>query len=162
MKNFKYAFTMIELVFVIVILGILSAVAIPKLSGISEDANFAQGMATVSSIRAAIASERQRTLIKGNASYPDILDDANISEDVELFDGNSTVNILQYPIYSSTDSGGWMKVTNSTGTAATLAYKFCLRAPCTAAADKVDFSYTKADGKFDCSYSDDNCKELVH
>ena len=34
----KNAFTMIELIFVIVILGILGAVAIPKLSGIKDDA----------------------------------------------------------------------------------------------------------------------------
>ncbi|NPA60280.1 MAG: type II secretion system protein [Epsilonproteobacteria bacterium] len=37
----KNAFTMIELIFVIVILGILGAVAIPKLSGIKDDAQIA-------------------------------------------------------------------------------------------------------------------------
>lgn len=38
MKNRKNAFTMIELVFVIVILGILAAVAVPKLSATRDDA----------------------------------------------------------------------------------------------------------------------------
>jgi prepilin-type N-terminal cleavage/methylation domain-containing protein len=37
----KKAFTMIELIFVIVILGILGAIAIPKLSGIRDDARIA-------------------------------------------------------------------------------------------------------------------------
>lgn len=37
MKN-KYAFTMIELIFVIVILGILASVAIPKLAATRNDA----------------------------------------------------------------------------------------------------------------------------
>ena len=157
MKNFKYAFTMIELIFVIVVLGILSAVAIPKLSGVTEDANLAQGMATVSSLRAAIASERQRTLIKGNANYPDILDNADNTADQELFDGNSTVNILQYPIYATTESGGWMKVTNSTVTATTLQYRFYINP-----SKYVDFNYTKADGKFDCDHNDANCKELLN
>ncbi|MBT5934757.1 type II secretion system protein [Sulfurimonas sp.] len=47
MKTTKKAFTMIELVFVIVILGVLAAVAIPKLSATRTDA---QASSTASSI----------------------------------------------------------------------------------------------------------------
>ena len=39
MKNSSYAFTMIELIFVIVILGILATVAIPKLAATRTDAD---------------------------------------------------------------------------------------------------------------------------
>jgi len=38
MKNMRYGFTMVELIFVIVILGILAAIAIPKLSATRDDA----------------------------------------------------------------------------------------------------------------------------
>ena len=148
----KKAFTMIELVFVIVILGILASVAIPKLSGVTEDANFVQGRATVSSIRSGINTQRQSNLIRGNYSWPAFLDNATNAENQELFDGNGTgssdIRILQYPIYAGTDLGSWKKVTNVTGTADELKYNFYY------SGGSVEFTYTKADGKFDCTPTD--------
>ena len=42
MKRFRSAFTMIELVFIIVILGILAAVGIPKLAATRDDAHISR------------------------------------------------------------------------------------------------------------------------
>ena len=63
------AFTMIELIFVIVILGILSAVALPKFQGVRNQADIANVKAQLSTIRAAIANDRQRRLIMGCSLY---------------------------------------------------------------------------------------------
>lgn len=46
----KKAFTMIELIFVIVILGILAAVAIPRLAATRDDAEIAKASANVSEL----------------------------------------------------------------------------------------------------------------
>jgi general secretion pathway protein G len=49
-NNFKKAFTMIELIFVIVILGVLSAVAIPKLMATKDDANMVKEISNAKQI----------------------------------------------------------------------------------------------------------------
>ena len=66
--------SMLELVFVIVIMGILAAVALPKLSATRDDAQIAKGRGDVSAIRAAIVNERQGRLMKGQSSYISALD----------------------------------------------------------------------------------------
>ena len=53
----KKGFTMIELIFVIVILGILASVAIPRIAGTREDAEVSAGIANI------------RTLLSDAASY---------------------------------------------------------------------------------------------
>jgi len=155
----KKAFTMIELVFVIVVLGILAAVALPKFGPIVEDAKLAAGKSTVSSIRSAIVSERQSNLIKGTSSYPAFLDDeaAPFIEGQELFDGNGTgandISILTYPIYAKNSGGGWMK----TGvTANTATYRYII-----STARDVNFTYTIANGRFDCDHTKADCKRMA-
>ncbi len=83
LDNKRKAFTMIELVFVIVVLGILAAIAIPKLAATRDDAYVSQAMATVASVRSGIVTERQKRLFQGDSSY---MNDGNLSN-AKLFDG---------------------------------------------------------------------------
>ena len=88
---------MIELVFVIVVLGILAAVAIPKFAATRDDAQIAKGRSDVAAIRAAIVSERQGRLLQGQSSYINKLDSlgATSSNGNILFDTNGTAsNVL--------------------------------------------------------------------
>jgi len=50
------AFTMVELIFVIVIIGVLASVAIPKLSGVTDSAKKSAEIATISAVATAIES----------------------------------------------------------------------------------------------------------
>jgi len=62
----KKAFTMIELVFVIVVIGILASIAIPKFAATRDDAFISKGRATVGALRSAISVERQKRVLRGN------------------------------------------------------------------------------------------------
>jgi general secretion pathway protein G len=65
-KRSRAAFTMIELVFVIVVIGILSAIAVPKFAATRDDAVVTKGRTAVAAMRSALASERQKRILKGD------------------------------------------------------------------------------------------------
>ena len=154
----RYAFTMIELVFVIVVLGILAAIAIPKIAATRDDAEVAKIRSDVASIRSAIVSERQMRLLRGEVEYITELDRsvASNTANVALFDGNDTSHILlQYPIFTSLQSSGvptsgkWLKInTNS--------YRV------SAGGTLVDFNYSSNNGRFTCDTTSANCRSLIN
>lgn len=145
--NFSRAFTMIELIFVIVVLGILAGVALPKFGATREIADIAKGRADVATIRTAIANERQTQVIKGNTSYINKLS----SSSTTLFTGDTSVtpnrNLLAYGIKAGTGSGDWAKTSDTE-------YIFKV------GESENTFTYTSSDGKFLCT-SGTECSKLV-
>ena len=146
--HFKKAFTMLELVVVIVILGILSSIAITKLSVTRDDAVIVKGRSQVQAIRNAIMLQKSKNMLRGNLSYPPFLDDAAFNtEHEELFDGNATNPLLEYPIYSKSRDG-WMKTANNTYTYNVMG-------------TSETFTYNPSTGKFDCDHSHTVCRKLT-
>ncbi|WP_024787980.1 MULTISPECIES: type II secretion system protein [unclassified Lebetimonas] len=86
----KKAFTMIELVFVIVILGILAAVALPKFLGVAQQAHEANLKAFVGTLNRSVGPTLWSTSIaeghSGNIDYSDL----------EYFKGNNENNLTTY------------------------------------------------------------------
>ena len=152
----KRAFTMIELIFAIIIIGILAAVAIPKLFATRDDAVVTKIRTDVANIRSAVFNLHSKKLLRGDNSYPEALDDAEANkEGEELFDGNSTIGrLLDYPIYSKDSDGHWMKIGDTNYTAEV-------------ENTKVKFNYYNDNGHFDCkglnsNKADELCKQLTH
>ena len=148
------AFTMIELIFVIVILGVLSAVAIPRLAASRDDAVLVKGKSQVSAIRSGVSLQKSKNMLQGTTPFiPANLDSStNYSAANErLFnfaDGNSS-NILEYPIYSNTtQDGAWTKT-------AANSYLFNL------GRTTVAFDYNATSGSFDCTHTNADCKSLA-
>ena len=153
--NSKQAFTMIELVFVIVVIGILSAIAIPRFAVTRDDAIIVKVKSQVSAIRSGIAMQKNRRLLEGNTTLPATLDSAVINtNDEKLFnygDGNKS-NILEYPIYSKANhDGSWVKTNTNTYVV-------------TLSDSNVTFNYNSSNGIFDCNHTapnPQNCKDLT-
>ena len=133
MQKSKNAFTMVELVFVIVILGILAAVAIPKLAATRDDAQISKGRADISSIRSAIVTERQSRLILGDSTWIQKLSTGTPGDN--LFTG---VDVNQTLLMYGIAAGKWQRTDDTT-------YTYSSQGT------TLQFTYTVATGVFNCS-----------
>ena len=89
----RTAFTMIELIFVIVILGILASVAIPKLASVQDDATIATEKAVIGAARSGISILQGKRVTRGK--------DYNVTFS-DLLSGEHTVTILTSATYYPT------------------------------------------------------------
>ncbi len=97
-KNRK-AFTMIELIFAIVIVGILASVAIPRLAATRDDATITKARTTVASVRNALSMQRQKRILRGN--FTPITAVGGTTNVFGNFDNNASLpSVLEYPIPS--------------------------------------------------------------
>ena len=141
----KKAFTMIELVFVIVVIGILSAIAVPKFAATRDDAVITKARTTVASIRSALSTERQKRILRGDfASLGSLGGETGASKTLfDNYNGDENAStVLEYPILSCSDTsarGCWTKGSDTT---------YIYRMPHNST--NITFTLDTAKFKFDC------------
>ena len=148
---------MIELVFVIVDLGILAGVAVPKLAATRDDATIAKMRGDIAAIRSGLSLVRSENMMRGVSTWPAL----EGSDEATLFDG-----VLQQPIYPMKTGGrnGWTLVAEGSNNA-TSTYT------ANVAGKSTTFNYYptsalatakgKNVGSFDCDHRDDLCQVLA-
>lgn len=63
-------FTLVEVTIVVLILGILAAIAIPRFAGATDDARASALLASLGGVRTSIAAFRTRAAISGTTPFP--------------------------------------------------------------------------------------------
>jgi len=164
MKNSKQksAFTMIELVFVIVVIGILASVAIPRLAATRDDAEITKARVLVASVRNALAMERQKRILRGDFTVISAVG-GTIGATTNVFgnfDNNSSnPTVLDYPVASENKKDRW-HFSSGTGQSGRDQYIF--------KSSLGDVAFEVVNGKFECDTTKtantnaNGCKQLTN
>jgi len=144
----KKAFTMIELIFVIVVIGILAGVAVPRLAATRDDAEITKGMTTLNSVRNALSIERQKRILRGEFSALTAIG-SGTTVFGNFFDtnGDTAVTVLEYPEPSNSKKYHWRRVDDNNT-------YFCLSNSCNGNSDTIRFQLSN--GRLLCREADAN------
>ncbi len=153
----RKAFTMVEVVFVIVVIGILAAIAVPRFSATRDDATLTKARTTVASIRSALSTEVQKRQMAGDYTPISNLGGEENKHDKAIFDffdgDRQNGRILEYPPHScktASSRGCWMRTGENT-------YRYYFPA---SIGDSVDFQVNNNRFECDSSSSDALCAKL--
>lgn len=156
----RKAWTMVELIFVIVIIGILAGIAIPKFSDTKDAAEIGVAKSTIASVKTAIATERQLRVLRGDFTVISALDAdggafSKFSKDDDGKGVSRDVLESTIPLCGTDEKGCWSSVANGAGTTASPSV-YTYKMP-----DGTTVAFNLEDGRFKCNPSDAGCKKLT-
>ena len=143
------AFTMTELIFVIIVIGILSAIAIPKFAATSVLARNSKAASELAAVRSALSAERQKRILRGDTAAITSL--GNVFTNFSAAADGSTPEVLQYPptvCSGSSDKGCWR---TEAGTPKPYIYNF---------ADSGDAKFKLENNRLVCNNDASDCAKL--
>jgi MSHA pilin protein MshA len=110
-------FTLIELVMVIVILGILSAIAIPKFADLTTQAKISAGKGGLGAMRSAVAIDYAKSATSGTVAFPSAITTALFADSLvpknPLNNSTSVSAVTVAPSGTATSTNGWWYISAS-------------------------------------------------
>ena len=111
LRKTEKGFTMIELVVVLVLIGLIAAIAIPKYLDVTTNSKEKALKGALSSIRGAVQMSYSKSVLDGTPTYPSlnatIFTNGNVPDDVYT----PTTNVAyttEDPISTFSGAGGWI------------------------------------------------------
>jgi len=167
----KKSFTLIELIFVIVIIGLLASIAIPKFMHTKVGASISSVKSVVSSLRTAIETKHGEWMINDDLDttdgytpqgYPQKLDEANEKKSGEnLFIGTTKLTLLKNPIKSCLDNDCWYKYKADDTDSNISYYSYIFNKE-----SNITIEYNGSNGKIECngdgSMGIDECNSIIN
>ena len=149
---------MVELIFVIVVIGILAAIAVPKFAATRDDATITKAIATIGSVRSALATERQKRILRGEFTPITSLNSDggdNVFSKFSVDSDGNTSNVLEYSVINCSGLGKSKGCWSVSGSDPSQTYKYTMPT-----SGSVDFNITK--NRFNCKTpSSANCRLLT-
>lgn len=116
MRN-KKGFTLIELVMVIVILGILSAIAIPKFVDLTGEAKVAATKSGLGAIRSVVAIQYAKSATSATAAFPSAITTDFFADELiptnKLNNATAVAAVTVAPGGTATSPSGWWYISAS-------------------------------------------------
>jgi len=107
----KAGFTMIELIIVIVVIGILASIAIPKFADLEATAKIGATQGSLGALRSALAIQYANSVTTGTTKFPDSVDStmfADAKEPTNQLTGNTgVIKVTSIPAAKETATAGF-------------------------------------------------------
>jgi prepilin-type N-terminal cleavage/methylation domain-containing protein len=149
----RKAFSIIEMVFVIVIISILASFIIPSFMNNKNEATSLKLKSTILAIQNGILTYHSKSILENKNIYPEKLDDVDTQNANQfLFIGYDDFVLFTNPIistqHSNPQSGHWSKESKNI-------YHYW-----TNTTKSIRFTYSSSSGKFTCDYSLSDCQKI--
>ena len=140
MLNYRKSFSLIEIIFTIVILAVIATIALPRLFSTTNENSFIQLKSDIATIQNALFNYKKNAVLQNLPQTLDSLDEDNIN----LFN-----KILKHPIIATNEYPFWSKNSQES-----YIFHFSQK-------EQLEFTYNSSEFTFSCDKHNALCQKVL-